>query len=535
MIRIRQLKLSVLEPEEKLISKIKKVLSIEESDIFSWQIRKKSIDARKKDQLCYVYEIDVEVKNEYEILKKKSSKDIFSSPKETYQFPLSGKIPLPGRPIIVGTGPAGLFCAYFLAENGYFPIVIEQGEPIERRVKTVEEFFQTGKLNFQSNVQFGEGGAGTFSDGKLNTMIKDKHYRGKKVLELFVENGAPKEILYESKPHIGTDRLREVIKKIREKIIANGGEFRYLTKLTNIRIHDGKITDIEINHQEWIPCSLLVLAIGHSSRDTIEMLEKNNLKIVPKPFAVGIRIEHKQEMINQAQYGKYASYLPPASYKLTYTTKEKRGVYSFCMCPGGYVINASSEPNMLAINGMSNYQRETENANSALVVTVSPKDFGTDPLDGIRFQRNLEKKAYEKGQGKIPIQRYQDFKENKVTTRLGQIKPVTKGDYTFANLNEIFPKEITHALKEAIEVFDHQIKGYALNDAILLGVESRTSSPVRIERDEEGVANIKGIYPCGEGAGYAGGITSSAIDGIKVAEWIAKKYKNKEDEEERIK
>lgn len=525
MIRLRQLKLEFPTNENLLRKKVAQRLKVSENEIQELKIIKVSLDARKKDQLFYVYEVDVKITSENKILKRVTSKDIFKAPIEEYQFSPSGTQPLKERPIIVGSGPAGLFCAYLLAEHNYQPIIIERGERVEERVKTIEEFWRTGNLNKDSNVQFGEGGAGTFSDGKLNTLVKDKAFRGKKVFEIFVENGAPANIMYESKPHIGTDILRTVVKNIREKIIAMGGEFRYNTKLTKINTKDNKLISIEVNNHEIIPCEALVLAIGHSARDTFEMLHLKGLVMTSKAFAVGIRIEHPQTLININQYGKkYANLLPPASYKLTYQTKEQRGVYSFCMCPGGYVVNASSEEKRLAINGMSNHQRDTENANSALVVTVTPDDFGHDPLAGIAFQRHLEELAYLSGQTNIPLQLYKDYKNNVPTTALGKITPIVKGKYTLTNLNTIFPDYINSALKEAIEHFDQKIAGFASDDALLLGVESRTSSPVKIIRDTSGMANIKGLYPCGEGAGYAGGITTSAMDGIKVAEFLASTY-----------
>lgn len=525
MIRIRQIKLELKEDSlENLQKKVASKLRVNKKDIFKIEITKKSIDAREKKHIYYVYEVDIEVKNERKILEKNQSKDIFKKPKEVYSFLKSGTKALEHRPIIVGSGPAGLFCAYLLAEAGYHPIVMERGEKIESRVKTVDEFFETGMLNKDSNVQFGEGGAGTFSDGKLNTLVKDKYFRGKKVFEILVENGAPPEIMYLNKPHIGTDLLQQVIINIRKKIIQMGGEFRYHHCVTNVIVKDKKIQRIEVNHQDQIPCEVLVLAIGHSARDTFEMLYQQNISMSPKPFAVGIRIQHPQQMINQNQYGE--NILEPASYKLTYQSSNKRGVYSFCMCPGGYVVNASSESKKLAINGMSNHARNSKNANSAIVVTVSPDDFGYHPLDGVNYQRNLEEKAYQFGSGKIPIQLYKDYKGNKITKKLGQVEPLFKGNYQFANLNEIFPSYINDALKEGIENFSHKIKNFNRDDAILAAVESRTSSPIRIHRDETFQSNISGLFPCGEGAGYAGGITTSAIDGIKVAESIAKIYKN---------
>ena len=523
MIRVRQVKLPI--EDKDLLKKVSKILKVNQNTIKKIRIVKKSLDARKKDNLLFVYELDVEIDKEEIFLKRNKSKDIFKIEEENYKFEISGQHKLEKRPIIIGSGPAGLYCAYLLAEHGFRPIVIERGECVEKRIKTVEEFWKSGKLNPNSNVQFGEGGAGTFSDGKLNTSVKDRENRIKKVLEIFVENGAPEEILYEAKPHIGTDILRNVVRNIRNKIISFGGEFRYSTTLTDLEIENGKIKSIELNHKETLECETLVLAIGHSARDTFKMLIEKKLKITSKPFAVGVRVEHLQKMINKSQYGvEYSKYLSPASYKLTYTTKTGRGVYSFCMCPGGYVVNASSEEGLLAVNGMSNYNRDSKNANSALVVTVNAKDFGENPLDGLEFQRKLEKLAYESCNGKIPIQLYKDFKNNTLSTSLGEVNPCTKGEYSFTNLNDILPNYITDSLKEAIEVFGKAINGYNRGDTILLGVESRTSSPIRIVRNDEFTSNIEGIYPCGEGAGYAGGITTAAIDGIKVAEAIAKKY-----------
>jgi len=525
MIRIRQVKVPIMEDNEKtIINKISKKLHIKTTSIKDYQVIKKSIDARHKDSMFYVYEFDADIEEEASILKKYHSNDVFLSPTEEYLFPKKGTNKLEDKIIIVGSGPSGLFCAYLLAQEGYKPLVIERGEKIEDRIKSVENFFETNNLNPDSNIQFGEGGAGTFSDGKLNTLTKDKFNRCKKVFEIFIENGAPKEIMYIKNPHIGTDILRQVIANIRNKIIAMGGSFMYNSKLTDINIENDRIKSIVINKEKIYSCSILVLAIGHSARETFYLLHDKGLNMKAKNFAVGVRVEHKQEMINQNQYGKYSKYLEPASYKLTYQASTNRGVYSFCMCPGGFVVNASSEKNHLVINGMSNYKRDEENANSAIVVTVSKNDFASSPLAGIEFQRALEEKAYTLGKGYIPVQLLGDYLNNKETTALGSITPNTKGKYTYANLNELFPGYINNSLKEAFIDFDQKIKGFANPDSILLGVETRTSSPVVIERNELGVSNIKGIYPCGEGAGYAGGITTSAIDGIKVAENIARVY-----------
>lgn len=525
MIRVRQVKVKLEKnSEEEIIRQVSKKLKIHISCIQNIIIQKKSLDARKKDEIYYVYEVDVQVEDENLILMKIKSNDIFLSPNEEYKFLITGTKEMKYRPIVVGSGPAGLFNAYLLAEHGYNPLIIERGECVEKRIKSVEEFWDTGILNTNSNVQFGEGGAGTFSDGKLNTLVKDKEFRMKKVFEIFVEHGAPKDILYENKPHIGTDVLRKVVASMRNKIINNGGEFRYNTCLTDLVIKNDTLEGVQVNGNEIIPCENLILAIGHSARDTFKMLSNHNILMNPKPFAIGIRIMHPQNMINESQYGEMSKYLPPASYKLTYTTSKKRGVYSFCMCPGGYVVNASSETGKLAINGMSNRTRDTKNANSAIVVTVSPSDCGTSALDGIEFQRRLEEKTYELGNGLIPIQLLKDFNQNKCSTSLGNVEPIFKGNYILSNINGIFPEYITEALKEAIPAFGKKIKGYDRDDAIIAGIESRTSSPVCIKRNEEFMSNIKGIYPCGEGAGYAGGITTSAMDGIKVAEAIAKLY-----------
>ncbi len=528
MLRIRQIEVPIDSEQEKMIrKKCSKILRVREDEIVGLKINKKSLDARKKPFLYYVYEVDVSVVREEKILSKTRNRDVFQMPEEVYHFPNQGEERLNFRPVIVGAGPAGLFCGYMLATYGYQPLILERGEKVEDRIKTVEEFWQSGKLDFSSNVQFGEGGAGTFSDGKLTTLVKDPFYRQKKVLEIFVECGAPQEILYESKPHIGTDLLRNIIINMRNKIISMGGEFRYHSLLTDLVIRDNQIKQIKINNQEMIDVDVLVLALGHSARDTFEMLSKTEIVMRAKPFAVGVRIEHPQSMINENQYGmENSKILPPASYKLTYHTKDNRGVYTFCMCPGGFVVNSSSEVGYLAINGMSNYRRDTENANSAIIVTISPKDFGENPLDGLNFQRNLEKKAYLLGKGKIPIQTYGDFKCDQKSISFGDVRPIMKGNYIFSNLWEIFPNYITKSLIEAIEYFDTKIKGFGRSDAILSAVESRTSSPIKIERNNLGVSAILGVYPTGEGAGYAGGITSSAMDGIFQAENIAKKYQN---------
>lgn len=528
MLRIRQIKVEVTkENHENIIKSISKKLKITAESVIDFSIVKKSIDARNKNEIYYVYELDVLLKNEGEILKKYASADVFESPDMNYRFEKTGTEKMKNPPVIVGSGPAGLFAAYILAENGFSPIVIERGEQMHLRKATVEKFWKEGILNTESNVQFGEGGAGTFSDGKLNTLVKDSGNRCRKVLETFVRFGAPENILYEQKPHIGTDLLSEVIVNMREAIKSMGGKFMYNSCLTDIIDENGMIKSIVVNKENTIDCDVLILAVGHSARDTFKMLYDMGIKMSAKPFAVGIRIQHNQDMINLSQYGdKYKDALPEASYKLTYKSTDGRGVYSFCMCPGGYVVNASSEEGRLAVNGMSYNARNSGNANSAIIVTVTPEDFGHNPLDGIEFQRKLETSAYNACGGKIPVQLLKDFKESRISQKYGSLNPIFKGEWDFADINEIFPEIITEPLKESFDYFGRRIKGFDSDDAVLAAVESRTSSPVRIERDENGQSSVKGIYPCGEGAGYAGGITSAAMDGIKIAEKIGAKYRS---------
>lgn len=526
MIRIGQLKLNPDHSEKELIQRIAKTLRITETQIVDYQIKKQSIDARKKTEIKFVYTIDVKVNNEQQILKKQKSNQITLVNESNYVFPKGGITICKHRPVIIGCGPAGMFCAYLLAEHGYKPILFERGASVEERVADIKIFWETGKLSEESNVQFGEGGAGTFSDGKLNTLVKDAKGRNKKVLQIFVDNGAPKDILYTSKPHIGTDILIDVVRNMRNQILAWGGEIHFHSKFTDFELKNGKLVSVTIvsgEKEQIYPAEHLVLAIGHSARDTFSMLYEKQLPIHAKPFAVGVRVEHKQQMINDSQYGENPPYaLPVASYKVTANLPNRRGVYSFCMCPGGYVVNASSEEAHLAVNGMSYHARDGKNANSAIIVTVSPDDFGSNhPLAGVEFQRNLEKRAFEIGSGKVPVQRFADFCNNQPTKALGEIKPQIKGAYTLANVRDIFPNELAESLELGIKSFDKQIQGFANDDTLLSGVESRTSSPVRITRNEELQIEDTGIYPCGEGAGYAGGITSAAMDGMKVAEMIA--------------
>ena len=522
MLRISQLKLPVTHTQEQLEKKLLKMLRMSRKDLGQYYIRKRSLDARKKPELYYVYSIDVEIKNEERVLKSMKGKvqKVSSRP---YSVPEHGTERLSDRPVIIGSGPAGLFCSYLLAREGYRPLIIERGAPVRERRKDVEKFWETGVLDPSSNVQFGEGGAGTFSDGKLNTLVKDPAGRNRFVLETFVKFGAPEDILWEQKPHIGTDILIDVVETMRREIEKMGGEFRFHSQVTDL-IPEEKV--LIINDEEKIRAGAAVLAIGHSARDTFYMLCERGFDMEAKAFAVGVRVEHPQRLIDENMYGRdNRGNLPAASYKLTEKLDNGRGVYTFCMCPGGYVVNASSEPGCLAVNGMSYHGRAGENANSAVIVTVTPQDYGTDhPLSGVEFQRELERRAWEEGSGCVPVQRFEDFCANKKTVELGCIKPNIKGHYRLGNVRNIFPEELSLSIQEGIGAMDHKIRGFADKDVLLSGVESRTSSPVRINRDDSFRSNIPWVYPCGEGAGYAGGITSAAMDGVKVAEALVRKF-----------
>lgn len=529
MIRIQQLKMPVTHTGEELKQKIARLLKIGPNEISSYQIRKQSLDARKKPDLYYSYIIDVKTAREAAVIHKAKRPDIISYQESPYRFPEPGSAPLKERPVIIGTGPAGLFCGLMLARHGYRPLLLERGDDVDTRTKIVERFWQSGSLETESNVQFGEGGAGAFSDGKLNTLVKDPLKRNHLVLEVLVEFGADPAILYQNKPHVGTDVLSRVVKNIRNEIIRLGGEVRFRAKVTDFLIEQGVLTGLTINNGDTVPAEAVVLAVGHSARDTFATLLNRGIPLEPKAFAVGLRIQHPQTMINLSQYGTAdAGILGAASYKLTRQTSNGRGVYSFCMCPGGYVVNSASEPEMLAVNGMSYHARDGLNANSALIVTVTPADFGGDlnaPLSGIGFQQQLERLAFRYAGGKIPVQLYEDFKQNRSSTALGDIAPQMRGDWAFVNLRGLLPESLNESLLEAMPAFGRMIAGFDRPDAVLAGIESRTSSPLRIVRDNQLESQVKGLYPCGEGAGYAGGITSAAMDGIKTAEAIAARYR----------
>lgn len=545
MIRIHQIKIKPEEGREKLLKKAASILRIAEKDILEIKIVKCSLDARKKPELFYSYVIDVKVEKE-EIIAKKACKgpearNISLLKEEAYVFPKVSGTKKIKRPVIVGMGPAGLFCGYYLAKAGFAPIILERGKDVDERQKDVDAFWNGGVLNPESNVQFGEGGAGTFSDGKLNTLVKDKYGRNGEVLRLLHAFGAPEEILYESKPHIGTDILKTVVKNIREEIIRLGGEVRFESQMTDFGVEDGKIKYVTVNGAQNVDADVVVLAIGHSARNTFDMLYEKGINMEAKPFAVGFRVEHSQKMINESQYGSfYADKLPAAAYKVTAKASDGRGVYSFCMCPGGYVVNASSEEGRLCVNGMSYSKRASQKANSAIIVTVQPEDYGgTHPLSGIAFQRELEERAYKAGAGKIPVQTYGSFRDTVTEDDIlakndsGQTKraneeetdiPSVKGAFTFTDITGVLPVNLNRDIIEGMEQFAKGIKGFNAPNTLLMAVESRTSSPVRILRQDSLEAEVSGLYPCGEGAGYAGGITSAAMDGIKVAEAIVQKY-----------
>ena len=534
MIRIRQVKMPLQYEQSDLIARAARLLRTDPERILKVKLLHESLDARKKDRIQYVLDLAVEVSGEEKILgRKKLPEEISPYEEREYAFPPVEERPKDGeRPVIVGLGPAGLFCAYVLARAGMAPLVLERGEKVEERTEKVEAFWAGAQLDPDSNVQFGEGGAGAFSDGKLTTLIKDRERRGRLVLKTFVDFGADPAILYRNKPHVGTDVLRTVVSGIREAILRYGGEIRFSSRMEELLLEEGpeggkrvrglRVRDLKTDELWELPCSEVVLAPGHSARDTFRMLRDLQVPMEKKPFAVGVRMEHPQDFISRCQYGDAAELLPPADYKVTARTDAGRGVYSFCMCPGGYVVNASSEPGHLAVNGMSYHDRAGKNANSAIIVTVTPEDFpGEDVLSGVSFQRELERRAYGAAEGKIPVQSYASFAGLSSAEDTEPITPSIKGSYAFRDLREIFPAFLTEALQEGIQRIGERFHGFDMPEAVLSAAETRTSSPVRILRDETGESEIRGLFPCGEGAGYAGGIMSAAIDGIRMAELLA--------------
>ena len=534
----------------RLEAKSRKLLRLPKGHrIKSFRIVRHSVDARHKPELYDIYSVlvttDLNERQEAALVRSLKNKNICVKNPMTYVFPAPAwnALRLPCRPLIAGSGPAGLFCAYLLAQNGYRPLVLERGLPMEERVAAVGKLWQEGTLNPSGNAQFGEGGAGTFSDGKLNSNVKDHSGRTDFVLQTFCKFGAPQDILYEYHPHIGTDILRSVVVHMREEIIRLGGEFLFETKAGALVTENGALRGVHVltkGGDKVIPAKVLVLATGHSARDTIRTLYAQKVPMEQKAFAVGVRVSHPQELINQQQYGisdpqvLAKLHLPASSYKLVTHASSGRGVYSFCMCPGGYIVNASSEPGRLAVNGMSDYARDAQRANSAIVVTVGAEEFGSrETLAGLVFQEKLEERAFLAGGGCVPVQPYGDFRD-RADTRLEKAdaqKLCIKGQAVSAPVHKILPETLHNDIVEGIEAFDRKIPGFAGEEAYVCGVESRTSSPVRILRDENLESSVRGLYPCGEGAGYAGGITSAAVDGIKTAEAVARRWLPMEDRE----
>ncbi len=535
MLRLTELKLPLDHPPEALRAAILQRLDLADDELVGFSIFKRSYDARKKHALLMVYAVDVEVRNEAALLKTfRDDRHLAPTPDMAYQFVGQAPENLGERPLVVGFGPCGIFAALVLAQMGFKPIVLERGKAVRERTQDTWGLWRKHVLNPESNVQFGEGGAGTFSDGKLYSQIKDPKHLGRKVLTEFVKAGAPDEILYVSKPHIGTFRLVGMVETMRHEIEKLGGEIRFQQRVTDVLIEDGRIRGVTLASGETLASNHVILALGHSARDTFEMLHARGVYMEAKPFSIGFRIEHPQSLIDRARLGPNAGnpLLGAADYKLVHHAKNGRSVYSFCMCPGGTVVAAASEPNCVVTNGMSQYSRNERNANAGIVVGITPADFPGGPLAGIELQRKLEARAFELGGGNYdaPAQLVGDFIEGKPSTQLGSVEPSYQPGVHLTDLATALPDYAIEAIREALPAFDQQIKGFAMKDAVLTGVETRTSSPLRITRgDDCQSVNVKGLYPAGEGAGYAGGILSAGVDGIRVAEAVARQMLGADD------
>lgn len=537
MLRLTEIRLPLDHTENALRRAITERLGIPDKALKAYTIFRRSHDARKKHAVVFIYTIDAEVENEAAILARLGNhKHIQPAPDMRYRFIAQRSTPPASRPVIIGCGPCGIFAALILAQSGFAPIILERGKPIRERTRDTFRFWRTRQLDPESNVQFGEGGAGTFSDGKLHTQIRDPKHYGRKVLAELVKAGAPEEILYAAKPHVGTFRLVKIIENIHRTIEELGGEFRFGCRVDDLLVENGRIRGVITANKTLIESNHIILAIGHSARDTFQMLHDRGIGISPKPFSIGFRIEHPQSLIDQCRLGASAGHplLGAADYKLVHHCKNGRAVYSFCMCPGGTVVAAASEPGRLVTNGMSQYSRNERNANAAIVVGISPDDFPGHPLAGIGLQRKLEEKAFELGGGNYnaPCQLVGDFLAGKPSPQLGSVTPSYQPGVQPCDMRNLLPGYATDALCEALPAFERKIPGFAMHDAVLTGVETRTSSPVRILRHPESLEsiNLKGLYPAGEGAGYAGGILSSAVDGILAAEAVALSINGKEKE-----
>lgn len=527
MLRLTDVKLPLDHPESAIRAAILLKLGISPEDLLSYDIAKRSYDARKRSAIALIYSIDVEVRKEADILQRlHDDPHVKVAPDTSYHFVAQAPPALASRPVVIGTGPCGLFAGLILAQMGFRPIILERGKAVRERTVDTFGLWREKVFNAESNVQFGEGGAGTFSDGKLYSQIKDPMHRGRKVLTEFVKAGAPEEILYVSKPHIGTFKLVSMVEKMRAGIIALGGEIRFQSRVEDVLLDNGQVRGVVLAGGEQIVCDHLVLAVGHSARDTFKMLYDRGVYIEAKPFSIGFRIEHPQSLIDRCRFGERAGnpILGAADYKLVHHCRNGRSVYSFCMCPGGTVVAATSEAGCVVTNGMSQYSRNERNANSAIVVGITPDDYPGHPLAGIELQRQWEHRAYELGGAnyEAPCQLVGDFLTGRPSSALGSVVPSYTPGVRLGDLSSCLPDYAIEAIREALPAFDKQIKGFAMPDAVLTGVETRTSSPIRIKRDDDCQSiNTRGLYPAGEGAGYAGGILSAAVDGIKVAEAVA--------------